>query len=148
MLVLVEGLSSWVTKGALRSLVSCSFNLTCFWLTFAYYTCFIDDIIVIYDVSLDPVVEFIDYHNSNELNISFSYALDPEKWIYLSLELFFNENDKIVSNTHFKETSRNLHLHNKISHNPEWKSNITCSQFLKLVINYTNKKAYLQQCKI
>lgn len=109
-----------------------------------FYGRYIDDIILIWEGSVDVFSSFVTHCNANALGLSFTHVIDSHELVFLDLVLS-HEGDRIISKNHIKPTSGNSYLHYKSCHHPAWKRNIPAGQFNRLRRNCTKKEDYLLQ---
>lgn len=93
-----------------------------------YYGRYIDDIVIIWDGTLDGILTFVQYCNTNTLGLSFTHVADPETLAFLDLELC-HDNETIYAKNFIKPTAGNSFIHYTSCHHPRWVNNISRSQF-------------------
>lgn len=94
------------------------------------------------------VSEFGYYCDANTYCIQFTHVVDPISLVFLDLVLLWDQESKVISKTHFKETAGNSYLHKESCRHPRWKNNYTYSQFCRLRRNCANSADYLTQAEV
>lgn len=112
---------------------------------FARYTVFfghyIDDVLIIWNRSVELFESFDTYCNDNTLDLSFTHVLDSTDLVFLDLVLY-HEGRSICTKNYCKPTSGNSYLHYTSCHHPSWTKNIQSGQFKRLRRNCTNREEY------
>lgn len=107
---------------------------------------YIDDIIIIWDGSVDAIDLFVEYCNKNQYGLSFTFVANPNTLMFLDLELGHNEvTSTIVSKNYIKPTAGNSYLHYNSCNFPKWINNIPKGQFCRLQQNCTRESDYVDQ---
>lgn len=78
-----------------------------------YYSCYADDILIIWHGDRLTAESFLTHCNNNSFGIQSTSVIDPVSLVFLYLELFYNSNSNIVTRTHFKPSSGNSYLHHR-----------------------------------
>lgn len=112
-----------------------------------YYGRYIDDIILIWEGTSESIESFVKHCNCNSLGLSFTHVIDPEKLIFLDLELFHSESE-IHATNFVKPTAGNSYIHYQSCHHPTWINNIPKSQFHRIRRNCTKDEDYHIQGKL
>lgn len=72
----------------------------------AFYGCYIDDVVIIWDGSETDVTAFVSHCNANEYGLSFTSICDGSSLAFLDLTLCHDE-DKIYATNYIKPTAGN-----------------------------------------
>lgn len=105
---------------------------------------YIDDIVIIWEGSMELIGEFVTYCNQNTYGLSFTHVADTTTLAFLDLELGFHDGT-IIAKNFTKPTAGNSLLHYKSCHYPPWIRNIPRGQFCRLRHNCTLQSDYVTQ---
>lgn len=95
------------------------------------YWRYIDDLIILWEGTVESFEKFLKEINHNEYGISFTGEWDYQQIDYLDLQVFKNGNE-LYTKTFFKSTDRNGYIPMSSCHPPKWKGNIPKGQLLRL----------------
>ncbi|CAH2329928.1 Hypothetical predicted protein, partial [Pelobates cultripes] len=105
---------------------------------------YIDDILFIWKGSESNLLDFINYINSNQVNLIFSPVFSQNEINFLDLTIFI-EDEKIKTKTFFKPTDANSFINTESNHHPNWLRGVPRSQFTRIRRNCTDEKTFLDQ---
>lgn len=108
---------------------------------------YIDDILLLWDGSLESHNEFITGLNTNNRGILLTQEASSVEIHFLDLRIRVIEG-RIMTSTYFKETDRNGFIHTKSCHHQAWLESIPKSQFLRLRRNCTNVDDFDREASI
>lgn len=102
---------------------------------------YIDDILIIWNGSIELFESFFTHCNDNNLGLGFTHVLDPTNLVFLDLVLY-HEGGSICTKNYCKPTSGNSYLHYTSFLHPSWIKNILSGQFQRLRRNCSNRGEY------
>ncbi|XP_056387100.1 uncharacterized protein LOC130282654 isoform X1 [Hyla sarda] len=92
---------------------------------------YIDDILFIWQGTLDELEQFMDALNNNNLNIHLTHKVNKTNIEFLDIQIQADANGFIQTNLHRKSTSANTVLHASSAHPTHLIRNIPIGQFLR-----------------
>lgn len=107
-----------------------------------FYDCYIDDVIIIWDVPKSSVQPFVAHCNANDMGLSFTSICDENTLAFLALTLS-HHNGTTHSQNYTKPTAGNSYLHYKSCHHRHWIKNIPKSQYCLPKHNCAKDKDYV-----
>lgn len=102
---------------------------------------YINDIVIIWDGTIDSLVQFVSHCNHNNLGLSFTHVVNPDRLAFLDLELYHSDSCKDVTN-YLKPTAGNSFIPYQSCHHPRWISDIPRSHFHRIRRNSTKDEDY------
>ncbi|XP_044129795.1 uncharacterized protein LOC122923137 [Bufo gargarizans] len=109
-----------------------------------FYRRFIEDIIFIWKGDSAKLCKFIEELNSNDWNLTFTLEFSATSVIFLDLKLTI-ENNKIITQTHFKTVDANSYLEYTSCHHSKWIRNIPFSQLKRIRRNCSDDRTVKTQ---
>lgn len=111
------------------------------------WTRYIDDILLLWNGTMETLDEFFECLNNNDRGIALSYQASKTKIHFLDLQIEIINNEFRFS-TYFKSTDRNGFIPVDSCHHVSWLNSVPRSQFLRLRRNCTEKETFFEQAKI
>lgn len=111
------------------------------------YKRYIDDIIIIWKGTKEKPIIFLDGLNRNYRNIELTWDINEITISYLDLDIM-QANNRLTTETHFKNVDRKSYLTMESCHHKNWLYNIPKGQMLRLRRNCTNTNDYKSRTAI
>ena len=108
---------------------------------------YIDDVLVIWEGDTTSLEEFFFKLNSNTRGISLQYDISTSHIHFLDLNIYVKE-DKLITNTFFKETDRNAFIPVTSCHHSSWLAAVPKGQFQRIRRNCTDIKDFHEQAHV
>ncbi|XP_075462091.1 protein-arginine deiminase type-2 isoform X2 [Ascaphus truei] len=105
---------------------------------------YIDDVLCIWGGNEVDLGKFQQYLNNNNMNLKFTFNINPLTIDFLDLTLFI-ENGLIETKTFYKKVDANTYLLASSNHNPRWINNIPKGQFLRTKRNCSQEAIFNTQ---
>lgn len=111
-----------------------------------WYGRYIDDVIIIWNLDVTAIPEFISYLNHNAFGLFFTYEFDKYSIPFLDILLFIDKDASVIqTKTYRKSTASNSILHANSCHPVHTKRNIPVGEMLRSKRNCSDQMQYLKE---
>lgn len=108
---------------------------------------YIDDLVFIWEGSLEDLHSFMTHMNNNQYGIKLTSKWSVEKIQYLDLKLFYRKN-RLLTRTFFKEVDKNGYISTRSCRQPGWIKAIPKGQFVWIRRNCDLDDDYWAQSEV